>query len=354
MMLNMPELIGIANNLGEVNNLIRRFYRAPRRNQGVGSGPRRVIGSGIKQSNTGGRTKTLTKTKRKPKGKKINLVKTVKKLAKTAAIDRAYNTCTHREEHVNKFSMTHSVSNYGNNILALAKATDCEALLDGVKMFQPDSASLISADLTNSGKHTLVKVRFRYKFYMKNNDDFPVNLHIYDCVAVDDNNVNVQSMFDKIHTSMPAGNTTLTAHQQDVRHWFGDAHREMKDKWKLKNHTHVYLKPGDEYTFFITAKGFYNPSTYDAEAEPYVKGLTHNVWFRTVGVPCHSTSLTSDIGLTPLNQLDCVYWQYATAIYNGTGNVSSRANVGTSADLGDIKQFADPIINGIAVEQIAA
>lgn len=314
-------------------------------------GPRRTRyrrATGALQSNTGGKTITKTQTKRKRK-RPFNLVREVKKLKKDTAIERNKAKCTYTRSQLISSSHTHLANRYGNTIINVGTVTDAEAALSAVKIQDPTAGEAAWSGVNSSTKTTM---RFSAKIYLKNNDNFPTNVVIYDCTATENHNQNIQQVFDDYHTNVPAGNGSTVEHQGDLRHNLGDV-RNMHEFFKLQR-THIYLKPGDEYTFYVKAGGEYDPSINDTETVSFLKNFSHSVYIRTYGVPCHDSTTTTLVGTTPLNQLDIVRWEYEKVIVNGLGNTQTRRVAGASSAFGDLGNMATPVCNGVDVVQEVA
>lgn len=311
----------------------------------------RKVVTGKFHGNQGGKGVTVGLSKKKrPRKKKINVVKEIKKMKKEARIERNKEICTYTRSELKSFRLTHSANKFGNNSRSIGSVSQAETYLAAIKA--ADVVSGIGSWNATSGSMK-VQIHFDVKYMMKNNDNFPCNVIIYDFVCADTHSLGFNNIMDSFHTNVPAGNASAAEHYEDLRHNWSDI-RDREKYFKIVKRMNVYLKPGDEYTFYVKAGGMYDPFEADTNTESFNKGFTHVVHFRTYGVPCHDSGTVTNIGLTPLSQVDIVEITHGKVVFDGLGNTKTRAVAGASTAIGDLGTLTNPVVNGVdVVEEIA-
>jgi hypothetical protein len=315
---------------------------------------RRRAASGVLQSNTGGRSLTRSKNKkRKRKAKRINVVKEIKKIKKEKAIEKNTNTATYQRKTVSSFKIDHNTNQKGSYQVGLNRKTDMDTLLDAVKLFDVGTG-MTTGNLNTRAANMTVRVYGRHKFYLKNNDAFPVNIQIYDVVCIDELAPSVLTTWTSMLDNQPTGHLSTTDLQGDVRFEYSD-NKIMDEYWKIAKSYKVYLKPGDEFTFYVTDSSYYQPNKDDTTSISYIKNFSHNVWFRTYGVPCHDSVTASQVALTPCDQIDVIQWSTLQCSVPNMGGSDTFRAAGASLTQGDLPTLSNgPIVYGVDIAQEVA
>lgn len=302
--------------------------------------------------NQGGSKTVSTSTKKKKKSKKrINVVNEIRKIKKTAAIERNMRQCCHTQKTTQTGSLI-ALANERSNLLQFALGTKAQydSLMTHVNQVYVDAAAIGQREATlNSLESVGVELSSKMKILMKNNDTVPCYVYLYDFLATDDHASNIIDVYTKYISDYFTGHATGTELLSDTRFNFSDG-RYMKDFWKAKQFKKIYMLPGDEIWFYVSVpKHRFYESTDDAIAQAYRKGKTHIFAAYAHGVPCHGDTI-SNIGLTPVAQIDICAWVEETCYYEGLHNTMTYKNIGNAVH-GGFQTMVNPEVAGVNVEE---
>lgn len=165
----------------------------------------------------------------------------------------------------------------------------------------PDVQTVNLGNTTNVSSCKVNFINTQLLLELRNNWSVPCNLEVYKFFCKDHTNTTLIGAL----TSDLQGKG-ITAPTTDPRTYPFDASQEMWKYWKMYQHQHHYLMPGEELTIKLSRRRFkYDPTIQEA----YARKITIGCLLRLQGVVAHDTTNHTDVGYQPC-RLDGIYREH--------------------------------------------
>lgn len=158
-------------------------------------------------------------------------------------------------------------------------------------------------DLNNTTQVSSGKINFihtQFLLELRNNWSVPVNLHAFKYFCKDSTG---SSLITDLGNDL--SNKGITSGSTDVRCFPWDCNSDFTRHWKMYQHQHHLLMPGEELTIKLSHRAFKYDIDNDTE-DTYLKRITLGLLLRIQGVVAHDTTTHTDVGYQPC-RLDFIY-----------------------------------------------
>lgn len=310
----------------------------------------RKVGQLMKKIRKGSRNRSTKKRKMTPApkvamsngsgqsmkmGKRVSKPKVTKPLKQRVAslekkVRQNYGTHIFKQEAT--FQVTSIVNRCGYGEGTIFNATGIETLLDSVP-YQSTATPGTPAtwDATAATQPTKWNIKCFVKTLMRNNYLYPVNVRCYILKPKVDQSNTVQSGI----TSGISEQASSTMYSNTAPFLYPNDSKEWRDTWHVLNSCEMKLQSGDECEVPYNETIVYDQEFKDNNTTTYLRKYSRIILIRVVGVVCHDSVTTSQIGICP-TALDCVIYRrmelkYPSAAPLVTNEViSGLSTVGTA------------------------
>lgn len=245
----------------------------------------------VSMSGGSGQLKPMRK-KAKRKVKKASLKKRVAKLEKSQKTN--YLTETYKAN--DTFQVLSVANRCGYQFGTLTDATILENVLAAMPYFDPAAPTITK---NYDARTVTLPTKWHFQVHsvatMRNNYLYPVNVRCYVIKPKTDSSTTPTS-------SITAG-ITLQANPSvysTTDPWlYPSDSKEFTDGWSIINSCEMKLQSGDECQVPYSEKLVYDQEFKDAHTATYLPRYTRLILVRAVGVVCHDSTTTTNVGICP-------------------------------------------------------